>query len=86
MLHKTTPAQRHEVNATDLTSCFNMCRLVIGAMRERGFGRIVNISSINGQKGQLGQTHYAAAKAGIFGFAKSLALEMAPNSDICREI
>lgn len=77
MLHKMTPAQWHEVIATDLTSCFNMCRVVIGAMRERGFGRIVNISSINGQKGQLGQTNYAAAKAGILGFTKALALESA---------
>ncbi len=77
MLHKMTPAQWNEVIATDLTSCFNMCRVVIGAMRERGFGRIVNISSINGQKGQLGQTNYAAAKAGILGFTKALALETA---------
>jgi acetoacetyl-CoA reductase len=76
-LHKMTPAQWHEVIATDLTSCFNMCRAVIGAMRERGFGRIVNISSINGQKGQVGQTNYAAAKAGILGFTKALALESA---------
>lgn len=77
MLHKMTPAQWQEVIATDLTSCFNMCRVVIGTMRERGFGRIVNISSINGQKGQLGQTNYAAAKAGILGFTKALALESA---------
>jgi len=77
MLHKMTPAQWSEVIATDLTSCFNMCRVVIGGMRERGFGRIVNISSINGQKGQFGQTNYAAAKAGILGFTKSLALESA---------
>jgi acetoacetyl-CoA reductase len=72
-----TPAQWSEVIATDLTSCFNMCRVVIGSMRERGFGRIVNISSINGQKGQLGQTNYAAAKSGIIGFTKALALESA---------
>jgi acetoacetyl-CoA reductase len=72
-----TPNQWREVIETDLTSCFNMCRVVIGAMRERGFGRIVNISSINGQKGQLGQTNYAAAKAGILGFTKALALEAA---------
>jgi acetoacetyl-CoA reductase len=76
-LHKMTPAQWHEVISTDLTSCFNMCRLVIGGMRERAFGRIVNISSINGQKGQFGQTNYAAAKAGILGFTKALALESA---------
>ncbi len=77
MLHKMTPAQWHEVIATDLTSCFNMCRAVIGGMRDRGFGRIVNVSSINGQKGQFGQTNYAAAKAGILGFTKALALESA---------
>lgn len=77
MLHKMTPAQWGEVIATALTSCFKMCRAVIGAMRDHGFGRIVNISSINGQKGQLGQTNYAAAKAGILGFTKALALETA---------
>lgn len=77
MLHKMTPTQWNDVIATDLTSCFNMCRLVIGGMRDRGFGRIVNISSINGQKGQFGQTNYAAAKAGILGFTKALALESA---------
>lgn len=77
MLHKMSPQQWMEVIATDLTSCFNMCRAVIGSMRELGFGRIVNISSINGQKGQFGQTNYAAAKAGILGFTKALALEAA---------
>ena len=77
MLHKMTPTQWQEVIATDLTSCFNMCRVTIGPMREHGFGRIVNISSINGQKGQLGQSNYAAAKAGILGFTKALALETA---------
>jgi acetoacetyl-CoA reductase len=77
MLHKMTPKQWQQVIATDLGSCFNTCRLVIESMRERGFGRIVNISSINGQKGQLGQTNYAAAKAGILGFTRALALETA---------
>ncbi len=77
MLHKMLPGQWAEVIATDLTSCFNMCRAVIGSMREHGFGRIVNISSINGQKGQFGQTNYAAAKAGVLGFTKALALEAA---------
>ncbi|HUJ00989.1 MAG TPA: acetoacetyl-CoA reductase [Usitatibacter sp.] len=76
-LHKMTPVQWNEVIATDLTSCFNMSRLVIGTMRERGFGRIVNISSINGQKGQFGQVNYSAAKAGILGFTRALALESA---------
>ena len=77
MFHKMTPAQWHEVMATNLTSCFNMCRAIIGSMRERGFGRIVNMSSTNRQKGQVGQVNYAAAKAGILGFTKALALESA---------
>ncbi len=62
---------------TNLNSLFNMTRPVIEGMRERGFGRIVNISSINGQKGQMGQTNYAAAKAGDIGFTKALAQENA---------
>jgi acetoacetyl-CoA reductase len=77
MLHKMSPTQWHDVIASDLTSCFNMCRAVIGTMRERGYGRVVNIASINGQKGQFGQTNYAAAKAGMLGFTKALALESA---------
>jgi acetoacetyl-CoA reductase len=77
MLHKMAPSQWSEVIATDLTSCFNMSRAVIGSMRERGFGRIVNISSVNGQRGQAGQTNYAAAKAGMLGFTRALALESA---------
>jgi acetoacetyl-CoA reductase len=77
MLHKMTERQWHEVITTNLTSCFNMCHAAIGGMRERGFGRIVNIASINGQSGQLGQANYAAAKAGIIGFTKALALENA---------
>ncbi|WP_395407553.1 acetoacetyl-CoA reductase [Pseudoduganella sp. UC29_106] len=77
MLHKMTPAHWGEVIASDLTSCFNMCRAVIEPMRERFFGRIVNISSINAQKGQFGQTNYSAAKAGMIGFTKALALESA---------
>ena len=76
-LHKMSPIQWQDVIATDLGSCFNMCRLVIDGMRDRGFGRIVNVSSINGQKGQYGQTNYAAAKAGVLGFTKALALEAA---------
>ncbi len=76
-LHRMTPEQWNAVIATDLTSCFNMTRNVIEGMRARGFGRIVNISSINGQKGQVGQTNYAAAKAGMIGFTKALALETA---------
>ena len=77
MLHKLAAEQWRAVIDTDLTACFNMCRAVIPGMRERGHGRIINISSINGQKGQLGQTNYAAAKAGLIGFTKALALESA---------
>ena len=67
--------QWNEVIQTNLTSCFNMCRLVIEGMRARSFGRIVNIGSINGQAGQYGQVNYAAAKSGIHGFTKALAQE-----------
>ncbi len=75
--HKMTPEQWYEVINTNLNSLFNMTRPVIEGMRARGFGRIVNISSINGQKGQFGQSNYAAAKAGDLGFTKSLAQENA---------
>jgi acetoacetyl-CoA reductase len=71
------PEQWLAVINTNLSSLFNMCRPVIEGMRERKFGRIINISSINGQKGQLGQTNYSAAKAGEIGFTKALALENA---------
>jgi acetoacetyl-CoA reductase len=67
--------QWNAVIQTNLSSCFNMCRAVIDGMRERGFGRIVNIGSINGQAGQYGQVNYAAAKSGIHGFTKALAQE-----------
>ncbi|TCK16661.1 3-oxoacyl-[acyl-carrier-protein] reductase [Ancylobacter aquaticus] len=77
MLHKMSPENWHAVINTNLSSVFNMCRNVIEDMRERGFGRIVNISSINGQKGQMGQTNYSAAKAGEIGFSKALAQEVA---------
>ena len=72
---KMTPEQWEHVIHTNLTSCFNMCRLVIEGMRARSFGRIVNIGSINGQAGQYGQVNYAAAKSGIHGFTKALAQE-----------
>ncbi len=72
-----TPEQWFEVINTNLNSLFNMTRPVIEGMRERGFGRIVNISSINGQKGQFGQANYSAAKAGDIGFTKALAQESA---------
>ncbi len=76
-LHKMSPDQWRAVMSTNLDSCFNMCRAVVPGMRDQNFGRIVNISSINGQKGQLGQTNYSAAKAGMIGFTKALALENA---------
>ena len=74
-IHKMSFEQWNAVIQTNLTSCFNMCRQVIEGMRERSFGRIVNIGSINGQAGQYGQVNYAAAKSGIHGFTKALAQE-----------
>jgi acetoacetyl-CoA reductase len=75
--HKMSPDQWTAVINTNLNSLFNMCRPVIEGMRDRKFGRIINISSINGQKGQFGQTNYSAAKAGEIGFTKALAQESA---------
>ncbi|MEC9251279.1 MAG: acetoacetyl-CoA reductase [Pseudomonadota bacterium] len=77
MFHKMTPEQWNDVIRVDLTSLFNMTRPLIEGMRERGFGRVINISSINGQKGQMGQVNYSAAKAGVIGFTKALAQENA---------
>ncbi|NGX17214.1 acetoacetyl-CoA reductase [Wenzhouxiangella sp. XN24] len=74
-LHKMSFENWDEVIRTNLTSCFNMCRHVIEGMRDRKFGRIVNIGSVNGQAGQYGQVNYAAAKSGIHGFTKALAQE-----------
>jgi acetoacetyl-CoA reductase len=78
-LHKMAPGAWQSVIDTDLGGCFQMCRAIVPGMRERRFGRIVNISSVNGQQGQFGQTNYAAAKAGMLGFTKSLALELAAH-------
>lgn len=75
--HRMTPLQWNEVIGTNLNSCFNVTRPVIEGMRERKWGRIVQISSINGLKGQYGQANYAAAKAGMHGFTISLARENA---------
>ena len=75
MFHRMTPEQWNAVISTNLGSLFNMTRQVIEGMRDRKFGRIVNISSINGQKGQMGQVNYSAAKAGELGFTKALAQE-----------
>lgn len=80
MFHKMTPTQWKEVVDTNLTGLFNMTHPVWTGMRDRGFGRIVNISSINGQKGQMGQANYSAAKAGDIGFTKALAQEGAAKN------
>jgi acetoacetyl-CoA reductase len=77
---KMTPENWTAVIETNLGSCFNMSRVVIDGMRERSFGRIVNIGSINGQAGQYGQVNYAAAKSGIHGFTKALAQEGASKN------
>ena len=77
VFHKMTPEQWYAVINTNLNSLFNMTRPVIEGMRERGFGRIINISSVNGQKGQMGQVNYCASKAGDLGFTKALAQENA---------
>ena len=77
MFHRMTAENWRSVITTNLDSLFNMCRGVIEGMRARGHGRIINISSINGQKGQMGQTNYSAAKAGLIGFTKALAQENA---------
>ncbi|MDR2157804.1 MAG: acetoacetyl-CoA reductase [Holosporaceae bacterium] len=77
MLHRMNPEDWTKVIVTNLNSVFNMCRLTIPSMRDKNFGRIINISSVNGLKGQIGQSNYSAAKAGILGFTKSLALESA---------
>ncbi|HET8747719.1 MAG TPA: acetoacetyl-CoA reductase [Ramlibacter sp.] len=78
-LYKMAPAAWQSVIDIDLGGCFHMCRAVVPGMRGRRFGRIVNISSVNGQQGQFGQTNYAAAKAGMLGFTKALALELAAH-------
>ena len=77
MLHKMTPEMWNEVIRVDLSSMFNMTQPIIEGMRNRNWGRIINISSINGQKGQMGQSNYSAAKAGVIGFTKALAQETA---------
>ena len=77
LLNRMTPQQWKDVIRVDLDSVFNMVQPVINGMRDRGFGRIINISSLNGQKGQAGQCNYSAAKAGVIGFSKALAQESA---------
>ena len=75
MFHKMTPQQWNEVISTNLSGLFNMTHPVFPGMRDRGFGRIINISSVNGQKGQMGQVNYSASKAGDIGFTRALAQE-----------
>ena len=77
VFRKMEPNDWEQVISTNLISVFNCSRLVINGMIERGFGRIINISSVNAQRGQFGQTIYAASKAGMHGFTKSLAMEVA---------
>ncbi len=77
MLHKMGQENWQAVIRTNLDSAFNLTRSVIEGMRARGFGRIITISSINGQKGQMGQANYSAAKAGVIGFTKAVAQENA---------
>ncbi len=77
VLHRMTVQQWRDVIRVDLESVFNMTRNIINGMRDRNFGRIISISSVNGQKGQIGQSNYAAAKAGIIGFSRTLAAENA---------
>jgi acetoacetyl-CoA reductase len=85
-LHRMTAAQWGDVIRTNLDSVFNMTRLVIDGMRSRSFGRIISISSINGRKGQFGQANYSAAKAGLVGFSKAVALEGAARGITCNVI
>ncbi len=85
-LHRMNREQWDAVLDTDIGSCFNMCRAVIEGMRDRKFGRIVNIGSINGQAGQYGQVNYAAAKSAVHGFTKALAQEGAAVGITCNAI
>lgn len=76
-LRKMTPEQWNQVVHTDLDSMFNVTRQFINGMIDRGYGRIINISSVNAEKGQIGQANYSSAKSGVYGFTKSLAQEVA---------
>jgi len=83
---KMEKGQWDAVIATNLTSLFNVTHTISPKMAERGFGRIINISSVNGVKGQAGQTNYSAAKAGVIGFTKALAAELATKGVTCNAI
>jgi acetoacetyl-CoA reductase len=86
MLHRMSKENWDGVIKTNLDSVFNMTRLLIESMRERGFGRIISISSVNGRKGQVGQANYSAAKAGLLGFTKAVAQEGAAKGITCNVI
>lgn len=86
VMHRMSKDNWHAVIDTDLNSVFNLTRLVVEGMRARNFGRIISISSVNGRKGQLGQANYAAAKAGLLGFSKAIALEGAVKGITCNVI
>jgi acetoacetyl-CoA reductase len=86
VLHRMSKENWDAVLRTNLDSVFNMTRLVIDSMRNRNFGRIISISSINGRKGQFGQANYSAAKAGLLGFSKAVALEGAIKNVTCNVI
>lgn len=86
MFHRMGKDQWDAVIRTNLDSVFNMSRLVFPGMRDRGFGRIVSISSVNGRKGQMGQVNYSAAKAGLLGFTKALAQEGAFKNVTCNVV
>jgi acetoacetyl-CoA reductase len=86
MLHRMSKENWDAVITTNLDSVFNMTRLLIESMRERGFGRIISISSVNGRKGQVGQANYSAAKAGLLGFTKAVAQEGAAKGITCNVI
>jgi acetoacetyl-CoA reductase len=77
MVHKMTPVQWDQLIAVNLTSSFNTTRCIVPGMRQRRWGRIISISSMTAQRGQVGQANYAAAKAGLIGFTKTIALELA---------
>jgi len=85
-VHKMSVEEWEAVMRTNLESVFNLTHIVFPGMRERGYGRIINISSLNGQKGQFGQSNYSAAKAGMIGFSKSIALEGAAKGITCNVI
>ena len=86
MLNKMSPEQWSQVMRTNLDSVFNVTRQVINGMRDRGFGRIISISSINGQQGMLGLSNYCAAKAGMIGFTRAVALEGARKGITATEL